>query len=175
MIAYHIDRCNSLHIGQEITLDTHNSNMSSHLFNSKVSKHGAAYLNVCHAPELCSYMIEYEFELIRQRFFPNCISRYQSFFALKNIEDIICWSNFLSPGFKVYEIEFFHDNYQLFDAFHLRGGPDLNNNLSWAPELAFDSAFHYWSGEYSQSPQPELLILPPLTIKAEKHLSIDLI
>ncbi len=175
MIAYHIDRFNSLHIGQEITLKTHDSNLSSRLFNSKVSKHGADYLNSCYAPDFCSFMIEYEFELIRQKFFPHCISRYQSFFALKNIEDIVCWSNFLSPDFKVYEIEFFHNNYQLFDASHLRGGPDLNNNLLWEPEPAFDSAIQYWSGEYSQSPQPELLILPPLTIKAEKHLSIDLI
>ncbi len=175
MIAYHIDRYNSLHIGQDINLFTYTSNMSSRLFNNKVSKHGANYLDKCYAPDLCSFLIEYEYELIRQRFFPNCISRYQSFFALKNIEDIVCWSNFLSPDFKVYEIEFFHDNYQLFDTSHLKGGPDLNNNLLWAPEPTFDSAFHYWSGEYSQSPQPELLILPPLTIKAEKHLSIDLI
>ena len=174
MIAYHIDRYNSLHTGQEITLDTRDSNISSCLFDGKVSKHGAAYLNACCASDFCSFMIEYEFELIRQSFFPHNISRYQSFFAFKNIEDIIYWPEFLVSGYKIYEVEFFHDNCKSYDASYLIGGPNFNNDLCWVPSITFDSAFRYWNGEVSLTPKPELLIQPPLTIKAEKRLSIGL-
>ena len=139
MIAYHIDRYNSLHTGQEITLDTRDSNISSCLFDGKVSKHGAAYLNACCASDFCSFMIEYEFELIRQSFFPHNISRYQSFFAFKNIEDIIYWPEFLVSGYKIYEVEFFHDNCKSYDASYLIGGPNFNNDLCWVPSITFDS------------------------------------
>ena len=175
MIAYHIDRANSLHSGQEISLIDNHSFMSSRLFDGKVSNHGEHYSALCWRENLPSFIIEYGFELVRQKFFPNCISRYQSFFALKCIDDLIYWPEFINPEFKIYEIEFDHNNFQEFDAGFLRGGPNLSNNMEWSPQASFEYAFRYWSGDHCDQPQPELLIIPPVTIKAQKHLSIDLI
>lgn len=174
MIAYHIDRCDLLFPGQTITLSPNPSLMASSLFSeSRVSKHGEKYLGDCFAPELGSYLIEYNYELVRQKFFPYCISRFQSFFALERIEDILHWPEFLSSPFKLLEIEILHTNFQKFDASFLAGAPNLIYNLFWSPQQTFDNSLKYWNGEFSSSPKPELLILPPVIVKNEIPLTID--
>lgn len=174
MIAYHVDRTNRLHIGQKITLTDDHSFMSSKCFEHKISNHGRNYLDTCWGANLPSFIIEYGFELVRQKFFPDCISRYQSFFALRCINDLIYWPELLNPEFKIYEIEFDHNNIQELDAAFLNGGPNLNSDLEWSPQTSFEFAFRYWNGEHCDKPKPELLILPPVTVKAQKHLSISL-
>lgn len=84
MIAYHIDRTNSLQPGQEITLIDNYSFMSCNLFECKVSRHGNRYLSDCENDlNFSSFLIEHELELVRQKFFPESPSRLQSFFCLK--------------------------------------------------------------------------------------------
>lgn len=174
MIAYHIDRSGKLQEEQIISFSNYSSDISTQLFDGKVSEHGKRYLTECFAPDLVPFIIEYEFELIRQSSFPERFSRYQSFFALESIEDLIYWPELFKPEFKIYEIEFHHNNVQKLDASFLKGGPDLNFNLHWDPNWTFNAAMQYWNGQTSEKPKPELLILPPVTVKTEKRLSIGL-
>lgn len=176
MIAYHIDRNNLLSEGQQIYLQKNHSKLSDCLFGGSVSQHGINYLSDSYGLNTVSSLIEYEFELVRRNLFPDHISRYQCFFALENISDVLSWISFLDPGhpYRIFEIEFNHENYHKYDASFLFGAPNLNDNFHWSPQIAFENAIHYWSGSICKIPQPELLIMPPVTIKSEKHLTIGL-
>lgn len=172
MIAYHLDRFHSLHEGQTVTLSSCPSCASTHLFNGNVSIHGQKYLSDCYANDFNSYFIEYTFELVRQKYFPQCLSRFQSFFALEHPEDILLWPELLVPTPIIWEIEIPHENFQKFDANLLLGAPCFNSAPAWSPEEAFSSALRYWNGEFSTTPKPELLIQLPVTVKTVKRFSI---
>lgn len=122
MIAYHIDRANSLSAGQIINYEP-NFNSVAALFEDKITKHGVHYLDPCSDNEIVSFAIEHEFELIRQRLFPNRISRFQSFFALEDATDILYWPDLLSGAYKIWEIEFSHPNYEKHDAYFFTWWP----------------------------------------------------
>lgn len=174
MIAYHIDRSGTLFPGQTITLQSSATPLAAEFLGGVVSKHGERYLQDCDAHNLSSFMIEYEYELIRASLFSHRISRFQSFFAVEKAEDLVSWIGLFASPHRIFEVEFSHKNYQLLDGSYLTGGVDLSQNLYYSSQTSFESALHYWNGDFSSKPQPELLILPPVTVVREVHLTIGL-
>lgn len=182
MIAYHVDRLNSLSVGQTIELlnrtyeDSAYSFAASMLFNSQLTSHGNAYIHDSNSPggadTICS-IIEYETELVRQLYFPHMFSRFQSFFAVETLDDLFSWNSCLiSPEYKVYQVKFDDCNYQKLDASLLPNGLIDVENFIFSPSLNFQRAYNYWSQQSSDAPQYELLIKPPVFIEKEIHLSI---
>lgn len=179
MIAYHIDRTNSLSKGQIIDLFQYPKSkdsfsfMAETLFNGYISKHGYFYLSDVgfddQYPPLAASCIEMELELIRRSFFPEKLSRFQSFFAFESLNSLSAWMPFFkSYNCRLWEIEFFHAHYEKHDAgliphFH-------SDDRPYSPSLTFQCGYEYWSGKFSKNPIYELLIKPPVLIKQEIHL-----
>ena len=189
MKYYHIDRNNTLFEGQIISTQKNfipnNSDgifLVEKLFPNGVSMHGAHYLNdnayffyrtkalieeIYNSNNINSiYFAEYAFELIRRLFFPSKPSRYESLFALENLNDIKMWSELTNTNYRVFEIET-EDVFQTFDANFIRGGLCFNAKelyQGFSPSLNFKLAFSYWAGEKSDVPKPEVLLPLPVTI-----------
>lgn len=175
MIAYHIDRTNSLSECQTIFSATiFNESISSTLFGGFISQHGAHYLTDCSDKnDFCSYQIEFEYELIRRSLFPHCFSRFQSMFALKRIDDLRFWKSLKNPSYRIFEIEFDDSACQEYDASFLKGGPIWDNRFFWSPTSTLYNAINYWRGERSECPLTELLIMGSIFIKKEICLPND--
>lgn len=117
--------------------------------------------------------IELVFELIRQKYFPEKFSRFQSIFAVTNINDLKRWLlYFKDTSFKVVTLEVCPSHVQTFDAIYLKDGgyhvkdPHTNNKVTRHSNLLMlERAFDYWSGKYSLHPQIESLIKLPVTVK----------
>lgn len=184
MIAYHIDRTCSLTPSQIIELAPYPhengsfSFMSKKFFQGNVSHHGFQYLadaSLSSLPSTNESIIEYTTELVRQSFFPEMPSRFQSFFALETIEDLLTWKDFLlTPDAKIFEIEFKEEQCVKLDSAFLPNALYSTNTLAFSPSQNFEDAYKYWSMCHTEAPRYELLITPPVTIRNEKHLSISL-
>ena len=172
MKAYHIDRNNSLFEGQIIELNKFedvDSFILRKMFPEGISYHGCHYLDESaqnienNSPSF--YILEYELELIRTAYFPNLISRYQSFFALETLDNIKEWSGILNEDCTIWEVEFDDNNYIKCDSNLLY--PALNikdNQITFSANNSFQYGYAYWQGLSSKNPRYELLIKPPVKI-----------
>lgn len=171
MVAYHIDRDNSLQEGQIITLNKNSeiSFIENKMFPEGISYHGFHYLDENYqnigGNQPSFYILEYELELIRKAYFPNLPSRFQSLFAIENLEEIQKWNGIFSENCTIWEIEFDESNYVKLDSSLLI--PSLkadDKNVTFSPKNSFFYGYHYWNGNISNNPRMELLIKPPVKI-----------
>lgn len=95
--------------------------------------------------------VELLFEAIRQRQFPSLPSRFQSYFAWTNLDAAIA---FCPPKSLIYEVE--ADNYHTADMRLL--------TLGVQGIMAMLYAEKYWKGEFTDNPQQEVLLKPPVAI-----------
>lgn len=172
MIAYHVDRSNSLYEGQIITLNKFeniDSFILRKMFPEGISYHGTHYLDESvqnkDGNQPSFYILEYELELIRSAYFPNLISRYQAFFALEKLNDIKEWYGILNEDCTIWEIEFDENNYIKRDSNLLIPPLSFNDNqCTFSPNESFRYGYAYWQGLNCENPRYELLIKPPIRI-----------
>lgn len=171
MIAYHIDRDNKLQEGQTIThvKNIQSSFMEDKMFPDGISFHGVHYLDEKHqntgGNRPSYYIMEYELELIRKSYFPNLPSRFQSLFAVENLEEIKKWDGIFSANCTIWEIEFDDSNYAKFDSNLLIPALNVNaDNVSFSPNTSFYYGYHYWNGSVTENPRIELLIKSPIKV-----------
>lgn len=172
MIAYHIDRDHRLKQGQVLGL-YHNSNEPSflerHMFPNGLSYHGLHYIN-----EECQniggnkpsyYIMEYELELIRKCYFSKLPSRFQSFFALKSLDDVKQWSNIWDTSAPIWAIEYDESQSIIRDSNLLCPGlKKQDSNDSFNLNDSFLYYYSYWNGYNTPRPRLEILIAPPVKI-----------
>lgn len=185
MIAYHVDRSNSLSPNQIVILtpviseSRPDSAVITDLFPDGLSHHGFHYIDSpaqLSPPERASYYVmEYELELVRRSFFPNLPSRFQSFFALEKLEDLRQWDGIFDRSNTIWKIQFDESQSVRLDSNLLLPTlkePSAENNQSifFSPGMAFFHQHKYWNGEISDSPRFELLIKPPVQILEQVHI-----
>ena len=178
MRVYHLDRSNLLTSGKHLSLDTTIKidpsllqNVLESNFPSGVSRHGDTYYTRQATQQNAGHLVyESIFEYERKLHFPNSISRFQSFFGLKNETDVNHWLLKLSNNnpqqakkIKVWEVDTLDSAVQKYDASFLAGGSALDLS-SFSPLVASYWANKYWSGELSEHPSIELLISPEVRI-----------
>lgn len=173
MIAYHLDRSNSLQEGMCLSLIEPHVPIDASTVNcygvDKVSSWGN---QCCHLLQpnfvsggvtldtLHSLQIELFAETIRKKFFPEKPSRFKSIFAVKHLSDFKLWEQYLpiNQNSSIFEIEYDPLKCIELDARHLRGGVDCD------PIIMSQYSTSYWSGNFSSSPLPELLIPLPVIV-----------
>lgn len=182
MIAYHIDRSNSLKEGMLINplhprinpefltdvinrkfpegLSLHGNHYFARQANSFITSDGKLIND--NIPSVNAYLIDNIFEYERVINFPQRPSRFQSIFCSETIEEAKSWVDFFRLGSeaKIWEVETEHDEYARLDAKWLKG--DIN-------VLSFITLSHYaqryWSGEpHPGESQFELLIKLPVVV-----------
>lgn len=179
MIAYHVDRNNALKEGNiiELTKDPIKDQtglLCNFLPHDGLSNHGWHYLIDYKIQNTSGnkteyYIMEYELELIRRAYFPNLISRFESFFAIPSIDEIDKWEGIFSENDTIWQIEFDESQSIIRDSNLLIPGLDLQTHM-FAPISSFVNGYHYWSGVQSNNPRMELLIKPPIKIINQYHL-----
>lgn len=182
MKAYHIDRNNSLRENTLYSLDNEISVSPKFLeplvkdfYSDGLSLHGKRYFS---SPSNSVYagttIYENIFEYERKLYYPNKNSRYQSFFAVKEIKDLRKWVTVFSmkdlEKISIWEIDTLESAVQEFDAAFLIGG-DLKSLENFSPLVSSYKAKKYWEGEFSDNPMKELLIYPE--IKTLKRIAIS--
>lgn len=166
MIAYHIDRRSALKPDFIIELRDHTekfndkSGTMNMLYPGGISNHGLLYHSLVPSPENAAFL-ESVFEYERRLNFPEKQSRFQSFFASETIEDALKWNmSFNKNGScPIWEVEFNHSNYLKLDQSWTSNFQPGSPYISMA-----NNANRYWSGELTEIPFMELLILPPIKI-----------
>ena len=170
MIVYHIDRNNTLKEGLEIQLKLLNNSNNffvQTLFPDGLSMHGLHYVDETlqhNQGNLAEYYsLEYEYELVRRIYFSKLPSRFQSFFALRNLDQIKQWNDVFSNQDIVWEVEIENSFFIERDSNLLR--PTLtkeesNNNeiLHFSPNNSFYYSYLYWNGARTETTRAELLI-----------------
>jgi hypothetical protein len=160
------------------------------LFPDGVSLHGINYLRDLYYPygedfmtdikssnQIISMAItEYSFELIRRLKYSHIPSRFETLFALENLDDIKKWPELITNNYKIFEIKV--NNTQVFklDASSLLSGVYLDQKIcpqveGFFAELNWRYSNKYWSSLDSKDmKKPELLIKLPVTIGKEIRL-----
>lgn len=172
---YHIDRLNRLNEGDEIKLIKYKDlkgenqmittllqNQVDKMFEDGVTSHGDQYFISSSIFNDTSIDIELIFELYRRIYFPENISRFQSFYCVEK-ESLIAMLQRLRVNMEnviIFEIE--SDTFEKHDMNLLLKGSNLVNTIY---------ADLYWKGESIQNPLYEILVKPPL--KIGKRVSID--
>ncbi|HHX62151.1 MAG TPA: hypothetical protein GX707_15795 [Epulopiscium sp.] len=171
MIAYHIDRTNSLKEGDIIELqifDDIKPAFLGQILNSNypegLSRHGGLYyISQSNQVNMKEFILENLLEYERLLKFPDKVSRFESFFASQTLDEALIWKSILSHNpldkFTIWEVEFNHENYLHLDSSWLYC--DIYN---FSPLYTAFFANKYWSGETSENPKMELLIKPPIKI-----------
>lgn len=171
MQAYHIDRSNTLTSGQIINLtpSPNPSFLENCLFPNGVSYHGFHYLDESvqnmGGNKPAYYVMEFELELIRRCFFPKLPSRFQSFFALKSLDELGKWAGILNASSTIWLIEFDESQSVSLDSNLLI--PTLEKHETedvFSPQNSFFYYYCYWNNCYSPNPRLELLIKPPIKV-----------
>lgn len=172
MIFYHVDRLGLLQENQTILLSKdfpHYLNSYKKtilkLYPDGLSNHGLQYGTIPIQPinqyELHlreNQIIENIFELNRQIYFPNILSRFQSFFCFKSLKEAIdFFSNELEtyPNIQIFEINTSDKNIFIGDMQWLNGTTVIT---------AHENSIKYWSGTLSDNPKIEILVKPPIKI-----------
>lgn len=165
---YHIDRLNSLRVGQEINLmkfkdiSCNNPSINAALqsqfdmfMKEGVSRHGDHYFATNPFFYDTSYDIELIFEYERKLNFPELPSRFQSLFAVdrENIFPMLYRLGALHKSVRIYEVEC--NNYFKADMNLLYKGSNLINTFY---------AKRYWSGENLSAPLYEYLLKLPVKV-----------
>ena len=161
MIVYHIDRNNTLKEGLEIQLKLLNNSNNffvQTLFPDGLSMHGLHYVDETlqhNQGNLAEYYsLEYEYELVRRIYFSKLPSRFQSFFALRNLDQIKQWNDVFSNQDIVWEVEIENSFFIERDSNLLR--PTLTKEES--NNNSFYYSYLYWNGTRTETPRAELLI-----------------
>lgn len=186
MIAYKIDRFNSISVGQTLELctnyvpdDAYPEFLTNNFVPGGLSNYGKYILNdsstslnipftlndlsSAHSVVVTA-LIEYTFEIIRQARYPSLPSRYQSVYAVKNISDFSAWPELTYPKYEIYKIEFDKQDSVYLDANFLKiclyqeYREDEKLNYGFSPGNSWYYANQYWSGAISEAPKMELLI-----------------
>lgn len=179
MIAYHIDRNNTLKKGDVIelikpTIEDQTGLLCNFLPHDGLSNHGWHYLidyklQNTNGNKTEYYIMEYELELIRKVYFPDLVSRFESFFAISSIDEISKWRGILSENDTIWQIEFDESQSIMRDSNFLIPGLDLQTHM-FEPIISFTNGYRYWSGKKTNNPRMELLIKPPIKIINQYHL-----
>lgn len=172
MIAYHIDRDHQLKQGDVLGL-YHTSNEPSFLerkiFPDGLSYHGLHYINEefqnIGGNRPSYYIMEYQLELIRKCYFPSLPSRFQSFFALKSLDDVKQWSDIFDITAPIWTIEYDESQSIIRDTHLLRPCFEKQeSNDYFHLNDSFLYYYNYWSGNNTPHPRLEILIKPPIKI-----------
>lgn len=164
MKLFHIDRGAKLQVGTIELFDNYTlpptppyNEICRHvkeLYPQGISEHGNLYI----FEQMRSSVIENIFELVRVARYPDCLSRFQSFFAVdaRAVKPLIAELCSEAPNYKVWEVE--AKRFQKFDM-HLLGGATFAEGIYYADR--------YWKQESSGSPLYEYLLQPPITVRKE--------
>lgn len=175
MVAYHLDRENTLRESSDIVLIKTNSGFDDSVISfygfDSVSSWGFQIYQHLLSPNfanfrfLSTFHLELQAESIRKQFYPDKPSRFKSIFAVKNLSDFKLWKDPLPVNNEshIYEIEYDSSQCALLDAYFLKGG------IGCDPFTEIQNLLKYWSGQLSDNPLPELLI--PLPVSTGKCLS----
>lgn len=162
-------------------------NLIKDLFPNGVSKHGIKYLS-----DLYYYynekddmakiksingiisdgIMEYSFELVRRLKYPHIPSRFESLFALENLDDIKKWHELTGGNYKIFEIEVDMQVFKLDASFLLDSIYSGENRYSqvegFFAEFNWRDSNNYWNSLNNEDmKKPELLIQLPVTIGKE--------
>jgi len=117
--------------------------------------------------------IELIFEMVRRLEFSSFPSRLTSLFAVEDLSDFDEWPELLKDSnYRIFEINV-PDNTPRFDANNLRGGDIFSFDGSSAfigrlPQIEYDFAYKYWSGQQTKNPRWEYLIKLPMVISGQE-------
>lgn len=193
MLYYHVDRYNQLNKLETIYPYAVVKENPIFKFFTYLSSHGAFYLNrdVKHP---ASVMNELILEYVREHFFSNRTSRFQSFFASVTKEQALEWAKYFKKygkdindkyNIKKYNIVTIEStNAFIGDAAWFSKLEDIETNLHFFSSLSnivepnsvaekIEAAFKYWNGEFTNNPLPEVLIPLPFTINSIEVISLD--
>lgn len=181
MDFYHIDRLKRLSSTRHIQLHKLSDTLPEltisdkkilETFNYELSQHGIVYLSQrfdSKSSFALSAQIELAFEFVRQLYFPQKLSRFQSMFAFKESNG---WKSF--PSFKKLPRNSFNivlletDYYEEYDASWLHSYFNVIERgqtcEKYSNSYIISNAFSYWSGEKSSKPQMECLLKCPVTV-----------
>ncbi len=164
MILYHVDRLNTLQVGQYVQM----SNLPmptqalaktlEELYPDGISRHGFSYLV---DPDKYMYIntnIEQMFELYRQLYFPDKPSRFQSFFCFVTPDQAIEFYNLNSckhSEAKILKIDTGDSKIHIGDMNLLKGNTILQSH---------DNAMRYWSGDLTPTSIQEALVALPVKV-----------
>lgn len=185
MDFYHIDRYGELKAGDIIRLNTDLPKTPYFLqFPDGLSSHGLLYssdfMHHLEFDDLSTFNLEFVYELIRSKNFPDKLSRFQSLFAFESLDAIPNWLFLVSQNemgtAQIVKLSVDHENYLKLDANLLGAGIALHPMDNDIPEESYgkiflhsasryyDSAFKYWSGMCTANPRYEILIKPPISV-----------
>lgn len=198
MKVYRINKYNFLNINDEILLNPIDNKYLEYpflkVFERGLSKRGFEYLNENYVSikykfnDICWFNMEFIFELVRQIYFPNKVSRFQAIFAARNFNELINWDFLNSKESQILKLQFSHNNFSIHDSNFLKTGlgikksneSDIYNNhklthskpylnfkdikFSYSILEYYKNAFNYWSGVESETPIYEILVLPPAKV-----------
>lgn len=168
MIAYHIDRTNSLTPNSKLDYigipDNPNTHKLIELFDNKFTNHGNFYtadIDLRISPDLQFYnnsIIELTFELFRAAYFKNEPSRLSSVFFTDK-DTLPYWLQRLPSDKPICILTADIPDSEPFDESFLKQaiGQEFIN-----PGLLYDQAYKYWSHTKSDKPHFEYLVKPPV-------------
>lgn len=178
MIAYHLDRCNSLKENSYLSLEPtgipSTDSLAAIFGFDFVSNWGRQmYELYTSSPDpsnfqsYISLQIDMQAENVRKSHFPDSPSRFKSIFAVPKLSDFSLWRDSLQidENASIFEIEYDPQTVVQLDATFLIG------SIGSDPFHQWESLFRYWSGEMSSNPLPELLI--PLPVFTRKCLRVN--
>lgn len=144
----------SRYLWQESLLTTAGRVHSTILVMEKLPEKGQDQLRAAMNSRLCKQVVEYVFETVRLRCFPNKPSRKTCIFASNTIESITSWiQNFgKSEKYQILEIEL-EPTALTFD-----GDANLVCYDTLPLNMIEKYAYHYWNGAKSRQPLEEVLI-----------------
>ena len=182
MIAYHVDRANSLAEGKVIDVLPFSHLEDTFLgHNLKIAGFAKASMFALNEMASCplrpgmvvdfyslnSNQIDCFYDRIRA---PKTLpSRFLCLYAVEHLDELKAWKSILcSSDFSVWEVKCDSGNILKVDAQHLRGVASGSTLLDH--DRLRVNAIKYWSGELSEDPLPELLL--PLPVTAVRKVSL---
>jgi hypothetical protein len=162
MRFFHVERTSHLKSGEIIEFKATVTGLEDFFGFSRISQHGYSYLfdrppiksdpsKSANVNGLCELL----FEFVRLQDFPERPSRLQAFFAFQDITDAINFRNKSTIGeYPIWEVE--ADDHFCADMNLVRFG---HKGVD-----AFANAHKYWSGDGSEQPLWECLLIPPVTV-----------
>lgn len=183
MIAYHVDSCGTLPVGKlNLSQDYSGFDPICKCFCEKnfpdgISRMGKIYtlphaLNESYSTfDMVVDVIEFAFEFIRQKDFPDLPSRYQSIFAAPDESAAKDWAKRLAINLPEKDRDSIFANIKKIEykkAFcadaYWRDRFCLGDREFYSPALIYDNAVKYWSGKKSDYPKMELIIPLPAVV-----------
>ena len=181
MEFYHIDRNQTLYQGQQINLLTITPDSLSPMMGNgirkmldtlswNVSRHGERYLTTAFITKedphgVRAAKIDLIFELVRQIYFPDKLSRFQAVFGFKTMEELQAYKALKKP-YNIVMLE--SEKYEPHDAGWLNAYFDFvidgKTQQAYNNSIILDYAFAYWEGRPAPTPQVEYLLQAPVSV-----------